>query len=74
MALLSALIGVVLGAALGFGAGLGLGLTIAYLAQVSCFEGYCGYFAVMFALLGAAIVGMAGAIFGVRLARRKPAS
>lgn len=57
---------VVVGGAVGLGLGLGSGLLWIEWAETSCFEGYCGYVAVLHALLG----GVLGAVAGPLLARR----
>jgi hypothetical protein len=62
------LLGLVLGAAAGSWLGLMSGLVYAELAKISCFEGYCGYVAAAFALVGAAGLGIGGAFIGVRRA------
>jgi hypothetical protein len=65
-------VGLVLGAVGGFWLGLMLGLIYTELASVSCFEGLCGYVAGGFGGLGAALCGLAGAIYGFRRAWRQP--
>jgi hypothetical protein len=65
-------VGLVLGAVGGFWLGLMLGLIYTELASVSCFEGLCGYVAGGIGVLGAALCGLAGAIYGFRRALRTP--
>lgn len=62
--------GILLGGALGGAAGLLGGSLYADAAGMSCFEGACGYFAVMIGLAGAAAGAVAGGILAVRLLHR----
>ena len=64
------LLGLVLGSVAGFWLGLMTGLIYTELASVSCFEGLCGYVAVAIGACGAALGGLAGAIYGVRRGAR----
>lgn len=65
------LLGLILGAAAGFWLGLMSGLIYAEAAKVSCSEGYCGYVALFFALVGAAGLGVTGTTIGVRRSLRR---
>ena len=65
-------VGLVLGAVGGFWLGLMLGLIYTELASVSCFEGLCGYVAAGIGVLGAALCGLFGTIYGFRRALRTP--
>lgn len=65
------ILGVVLGAVLGFGAGIGLGSVIAEVADISCFEGGCGYFALFIGVGGLLFGAIVGPILAVMLARRR---
>ena len=68
------LLGLVLGVASGSWLGLMTGLIYAEAAKVSCFDGYCGFIAAAFAIVGAGLCGLAGAVIGVRRGlRRRPA-
>lgn len=71
VSVLFALLGVVLGGVLGFGAGLLVAELIIEFADISCFEGACGYFAVFFALAVMLVGAVAGGIFAFRRSRRK---
>ena len=67
-------VGLALGAVGGFWLGLMLGLIYTELASVSCFEGLCGYVAGGIGAIGAALCGLAGAIYGFRRALRRDPS
>lgn len=66
------LLGTLFGTVLGFGAGLLAGAGIAELTDMSCFEGACGYFAVLVGLAGGLAGAIGGGVLAVRAARRKP--
>ena len=71
----AALLGIILGAAIGAVGGFFAGSVIADVAEVSCFEGGCGYFAAFFGLGGLVIGAIVGGILAVWLVhrrRRKP--
>ncbi len=71
----AALLGIVLGAVVGAVGGFLAGSVIADVAEVSCFEGGCGYFAAFFGLGGLVVGAIAGGILAVWLVhrrRRKP--
>jgi hypothetical protein len=65
------LLGLVLGAVGGFWLGLMVGLIYTELASVSCFEGLCGYVAAGIGGCGAALGGLAGAVYGLHRASRR---
>ncbi|QKD06212.1 hypothetical protein EB235_10745 [Mesorhizobium loti R88b] len=67
----AALLGIVLGAAVGAVGGFLAGSVIADVAQVSCFEGGCGYFAAFFGLGGLVVGAIGGGILGVWLVHRR---
>jgi len=69
-----AFLGILLGGFIGFWLGLGLGAVISEATNMSCFEGACGYFAVLLGLAGVlvgAIIGLVLALYWTR--RKKPA-
>lgn len=72
---INAVLGAVVGALLLVPAGLLLGSVIAELAEISCFEGGCGYFVVAIGAVGLPVGLVAGAVLAVwltlRRARRK---
>jgi ABC-type antimicrobial peptide transport system permease subunit len=69
-AILLSLVGSLLGAVLGGGAGLLGGLAYTNLAETSGFEGYSGYVVVLWMLAGIILGIIAGAVIGVKRARR----
>ncbi|HJQ60274.1 MAG TPA: hypothetical protein VJ890_25440 [Vineibacter sp.] len=62
--------GLVLGAILGAVVGFLVGLLLVEVFSVSCFEGACGYFAVMIGLLGFFAGALGGLTGGIILGRR----
>lgn len=75
VSILAALLGIILGAVVGAVGGFLAGSVIADVAEVSCFEGGCGYFAAFFGLGGLLVGAIGGGILAVWLAhrrRRKP--
>lgn len=70
--LLNAVIGAVIGAIALVPAGLLLGSVIADLADISCFEGGCGYFALAIGVAGLPVGLVVGAVVAVWLAGRRP--
>ena len=73
----AALLGIILGAAIGAVGGFVAGSVIADVAEVSCFEGGCGYFAAFFGLAGLVVGAIGGGIVAVWLVhrrKRKPAA
>ena len=74
---IAAVLGIILGGAIGAGVGLAAGGLITSVSDMSCFEGACGYFAVLIGLAGLVIGAIAGGMFAVRWVRRprrKPAA
>ncbi|MFA6154582.1 hypothetical protein [Mesorhizobium sp.] len=71
VSVVAALLGVVLGAAVGAVGGLLAGSVIADVAEISCFEGGCGYFAALIGLAGLVVGAIAGGIIAVWLVRRR---
>ena len=69
--LLSGLLGFLLGGAAGLGIGLLLGAVIADVAEISCFEGGCGFFALFVGLAGLLVGAVAGPILAVWWVRRR---
>jgi hypothetical protein len=67
--------GLILGAVVGAVGGFLLGVLIADVTQMSCFEGACGFFALMIGILGFFIGLVGGLLGGLWLGRRtaKPA-
>ncbi|OBQ59312.1 hypothetical protein EB233_09690 [Mesorhizobium erdmanii] len=71
VSILAALLGIVLGAIVGAVGGFLAGSLIADVAQVSCFEGGCGYFAAFFGLGGLVVGAIGGGILAVWLVHRR---
>lgn len=67
-----AVLGLIVGGAVGFGVGLGAGILIVEAADISCFEGACGFFAFFTGLGGVLIGAVVGLVFALRYARRGP--
>lgn len=70
---IAAVAGVLAGAAAGAGLGLLVGSVLADVANVSCFEGGCGYFALMIGVVGCLAGAVVGGILAAWLANRRPA-
>ena len=70
----SGFLGLLLGGVAGFWLGLMVGLIYTELAQVSCFEGLCGYVAAGVGAACAALGGLAGAVYAVRRSLQRRAS
>ena len=70
---LAAVAGVLAGAVVGAGLGLFFGSVLAEATNVSCFEGGCGYFAVMIGIVGCLVGAVAGGILAAWLVSRRPA-
>jgi hypothetical protein len=70
----AAVLGLLVGGAAGCGAGLLAGSVIADVAGISCFEGGCGYFALLIGLVGLVVGAVAGTVLGIWLARRNKAA
>ncbi len=69
-----AFLGVLIGGFIGFWLGIGLGVAISETTNMSCFEGACGYFAVLIGIIGVlvgAIIGLVLALYWTR--QKKPA-
>jgi hypothetical protein len=69
------LLGIVAGGFAGFWVGFAVGAAIADVTQMSCFEGACGYFAALIAVVGilvGAIVGIVLALYWSRPRKPKP--
>ncbi len=72
VSLIAAVLGIVLGAAVGGVAGFFAGSVIADVAEMSCFEGACGYFALFIGVAGLIVGAIGGGVFAVwRVHRRK---
>lgn len=71
MVALAAVLGVLVGGAAGAGLGLLIGSVIAELAEISCFEGGCGYFVVLIGIVGCLVGAIAGGILAVWLTLRR---
>lgn len=71
VSILAALLGIVFGAVIGAVGGFLAGSVIADVAEVSCFEGGCGYFAAFIGLAGLVIGAIAGGILAVWLVHRR---
>lgn len=72
VSIVAALLGILLGAVIGAVGGFLAGSVIADVAEVSCFEGGCGYFAAFIGLAGLVVGAIAGGILAVWLAHRRP--
>ena len=70
MRFILAVLGGILGAGLGLVAGWGAGEVLARVLNISCFEGGCGYFVALIALLGG-VAGLAAGILAVLLRKRR---
>ena len=68
---LFAVLGVVAGAVVGAVGGTVIGAVIASAADVSCFEGGCGYFAAFIGLIAMLVCALAGGILAVWLSTRR---
>lgn len=68
---LVAVLGVLVGGAVGAGLGLLIGSVIAEVAEISCFEGGCGYFVVLIGIVGCLVGAIAGGILAVWLTLRR---
>jgi hypothetical protein len=74
VSIVAALLGIILGAVIGALGGFFAGSVIADVAEVSCFEGGCGYFAAFIGLAGLVVGAIVGGILAVWLVhRRRPA-
>ncbi|UDL88393.1 hypothetical protein LGH82_25155 [Mesorhizobium sp. PAMC28654] len=72
LSVVAAILGIILGAAVGAVAGFAAGSLIADATSMSCFEGGCGYFALLIGLGGLVIGAIVGGVFAVwRVNRRK---
>jgi hypothetical protein len=71
VSIVAALLGIILGAVVGAVGGFLAGSVIADVAQVSCFEGGCGYFAAFIGLAGLVVGAIAGGILAVWLVHRR---
>jgi hypothetical protein len=67
----AALLGIVLGAAAGAVGGFLIGAAIAEVTDVSCFEGGCGYFAIVIGLAGLVVGAIGGGILALWLVHRR---
>ncbi len=67
----AALLGIILGAAVGAVGGFLAGSVIADVAEISCFEGGCGYFAAFIGLAGLVVGAIIGGIVAVWLVHRR---
>jgi hypothetical protein len=68
--IVAGVLGLLVGGAAGCGAGLLAGSVIADLAEISCFEGGCGYFVILIGLAGLIVGAIAGVVLGIWIARR----
>lgn len=71
VSVVAALLGIILGAVIGAVGGFLAGSVIADVAEVSCFEGGCGYFAAFIGLAGLVVGAIAGGILAVLLVHRR---
>ncbi|MBZ9677450.1 hypothetical protein LB513_17050 [Mesorhizobium sp. ES1-1] len=71
VSVMAALLGIVLGAIVGAVAGFLAGSLIVEVAEISCFEGGCGYFAALIGLVGLVVGAIAGGIIAVWLVHRR---
>ncbi|WP_246696463.1 hypothetical protein [Mesorhizobium sp. SARCC-RB16n] len=71
VSIVAALLGIILGAVIGAVGGFVAGSVIADVAEVSCFEGGCGYFAAFIGLAGLVVGAIAGGILAVWLVHRR---
>jgi len=71
MRVLFGILGFLIGGTAGAFAGFGIGEAISTLANISCFEGECGYFVVAVALIGVIIGALLGLVLGLWLASRR---
>lgn len=71
VSIVAALLGIILGAVIGAVGGFLAGSVIADVAEVSCFEGGCGYFAAFIGLAGLVVGAIAGGILAVWLVHRR---
>ncbi len=69
--IVAALLGIILGAVIGALGGAFAGSMIADIAEISCFEGGCGYFAVLIGLAGLVVGAIGGSIVAVWLVHRR---
>jgi len=72
VSIIAAILGVIVGGTLGFGIGLGAGIAMSEAANMSCFEGACGFFAFFVGLAGILVGAIVGGIFAVRRVNRRP--
>jgi hypothetical protein len=71
MRVLFGFLGLIGGGFIGLWIGVGIGELIATLADISCFEGGCGYFVAAIGLLGILLGAIAGLIAGILFAGRR---
>ena len=71
VSIVAALLGIILGAVVGALVGFFAGSVIADVAEVSCFEGGCGYFAAFIGLAGLVVGAIGGGILAVWLVHRR---
>ncbi|WP_269930758.1 hypothetical protein [Aminobacter sp. HY435] len=68
---IAAVLGVFVGGAAGAALGLVVGSVISEATDMSCFEGGCGYFAIMVGIVGCLVGAVVGGIFAAWLAARR---
>ncbi|BCG85954.1 hypothetical protein MesoLj113c_20640 [Mesorhizobium sp. 113-3-9] len=71
VSIVAALLGIILGAVVGALGGFFAGSVIAEVAEVSCFEGGCGYFAAFIGLAGLVVGAIGGGILAVWFVHRR---